>query len=167
MISKLHKIVLALIIACLLTMPAQANNLSVTNVVLGTRDPGTKSLVIKFDVNWNNSWHNKINHDAIWLTVRLNNTQDTITNKKICEITASGLNAAGTSAGTGTGLEIYVPADKKGAFLRRSTNGNVANITSQNVQLTIDYNSCGFTDADQVYASVFGLEMVLVPQGSF
>jgi formylglycine-generating enzyme required for sulfatase activity len=167
MISKLYNIVLALIVGCLLTTSAQANNLSVTNVVLGSRDPGTKSLVIKFDVNWNNSWHNKINHDAIWLTVRLNNTQDTVTNKKICQITVSGVNPAGTSAGTGANLEIYVPSDKKGAFLRRSANGNIADIATQNVQLTIDYDSCGFTDADQVYASVFGLEMVFIPQGSF
>lgn len=167
MILKWHKIALMFSVACLLTTAAQANNLSVTNVVLGSRDPSTKSLVIKFDVSWNNSWHNKINHDAVWLTVRLNNTQDTITNKKLCQITASGLNPAGTSVGTATNLEFYVPSDKKGAFLRRSSNGSVSNITTTGAQLTIDYSSCGFSDSDQVYASVFGLEMVFIPQGSF
>lgn len=35
------------------------------------------------------------------------------------------------------------------------------------MQLTINYQSCGFGDNDQIYASVFGLEMVFIPQGSF
>ncbi len=167
MIPNLYKISLIIVLICILTTAAQANNLSFTNVVLGSRDPGTKSLVIKFDVSWNNSWRNKINHDAVWLTVRLNNTQDTLTNKKICQITASGINPTGSSSGTANNLELYVPADKKGAFLRRSTNGSVSNLSTQTAQLTINYESCGFSDNDQIYASVFGIEMVYIPQGSF
>ena len=167
MISKLHKIVLAFGIACVLTTAAQANNLSISNISLGSRNPITKSLIIQFDINWNNSWHNKINHDAVWLTIRLNNTQDTITNKKLCEITASGINPAGSTVGTGSNVEFYVPANKKGAFFRRSSNGNVSDVSTQGARLTIDYNSCGFSDNDQVYASVFGLEMVFIPQGDF
>ena len=167
MIMNFYRISLVLVMGCVLATSAQANNLSITNVGLGSRDPGTKSLVIKFDVSWNNSWHNKINHDAVWLTVRLNNTQDTIINKKVCQITASGLNPAGSAVGTDNNLEVYIPSDKRGAFLRRSSNGNVANIATQGAQVTIDYNSCGFSDKDQVNVSVFGLEMVLIPQGSF
>ncbi|MEI7998221.1 MAG: hypothetical protein WCH62_01770, partial [Candidatus Omnitrophota bacterium] len=164
---KLHKIGLSLCLACVITTAAQANNLSITNVGLVSREPSNKSLVIKFDIGWNNSWHNKINHDAAWLTVRLNNTQDTITNKRLCQVTASGSNPVGSSLGTANNLEFYVPSDKKGAFLRRSSNGDIANVTTQGAQLTIDYNSCGFSDTDQVYVSVFGLEMVYIPQGDF
>lgn len=167
MILKLHNLVLALIVACVLSTSAQANNLSISNIALGSRDPSTKSLIIRFDINWNNSWHNKINHDAVWLTIRLNNTQDTITNKKLCQITSSGINPIGSSIGTASNLEFYVSADKKGALLRRSLNGNVGNISTQGAQLTIDYNSCGFSDNDQVYANIFGLEMVFIPQGDF
>jgi len=167
MILKLQKISLFLIAASLISTTASANNLSIKNVSLGSRDPGTKTLVVKFDVNWNNSWHNKINHDAVWLTIRLNNTQDTITDKKLCRISSAGLNPAGSSVGTDTSLELYVPADKNGAFLRRSENGNVKNISTTSAQITIDYSTCGFTDNDQVYASVYGLEMVYVPEGSF
>ncbi|MBI3602298.1 MAG: SUMF1/EgtB/PvdO family nonheme iron enzyme [Candidatus Omnitrophica bacterium] len=167
MILQLPKIGLALGLACVLTSAAQANNLSITNVALASRDPATKSLVIKFDVSWNNSWHNKINHDAVWLTVRLNGTQDATTHKRLCQILASGLNPAGSSTGTADKLEFYVPSDKRGVFLRRSSNGNVANMATQGAQLTVDYSSCGFLDTDQVYASVFGLEMVFIPQGDF
>lgn len=146
---------------------AQANNLSVENVSLGSRNPSTKTLVVTFDVSWDNSWRNKINHDAVWLTVRLNNTQDAVTNKKLCTISNSGIDPAGSSVGTAAGLELFVPADKRGAFLRRSSNAAVGSVSTDSVQLTIDYNACGFSDSDQVYASVFGLEMVFIPEGSF
>jgi len=168
MTSKFYKIYLSLIIACGLTTSAQANNLSITNVGLASRDPGTKTLVVQFDVAWNNSWRNKINHDAIWLTVRLNNTADVITNKRLCKISTSGLNPTGSSLGTANNLEFYVPSsDQKGALLRRSSNGNVVDVSTKGAQLTIDYSSCGFSDTDSVSVSVFGLEMVLIPQGSF
>ncbi len=167
MIQKFSQIVFTLIAICLLTTAAQANNLSISNVSLGTRNPGANSLIIKFNVSWDHSWHNKINHDAVWLTVRLNNTSDSIINKKICEVSASGTNPAGSSVGTATNLEFYVPSDKKGAFLRRSSNGNVMNVSTQGAQLTIDYSSCGFSDDDQIIASVFGVEMVFIPQGDF
>lgn len=146
---------------------AFANNLTVSSVSLGSRNPAAKTLVVTFNLNWENSWRNKINHDAVWLTVRLNNTTSSPTHKKLCQISESGVNPEGSSTGDATNLEIYVPADKTGAFVRRLANGDVANIAAQNVQLTINYDSCGFTDADQVYASVFGLEMVFIPQGSF
>src|SRR5271165_5725315 len=83
------------------SVSAYANNLSVTNVSLGTRDPNAKTVVVSFNVSWQNSWRNKINYDAAWLTVRLNNAQVTPTNKILCQVTAAGLNPAGTSPGNG------------------------------------------------------------------
>ncbi len=146
---------------------ANANNLAISNVSLGSRDPNTKTLVVTFDVSWQNSWRNKINHDATWLTVRLNNTQASLTYKKLCHVSVAGLDPVGSSTGSASGLEFYVPTDKAGAFLRRSLNGKVADVTTQAAQLTIDYGSCGFADSDEVTASVFGLEMVFIPEGSF
>lgn len=146
---------------------AQANNLTITNVSLGTRNPTAKTLVVTFNASWENSWRNKINHDALWLTIRLNSTSSSPVNKKLCQVSAAGVDPTGSTVGSATNLEFYVPADKSGAFLRRSSNGSVGNISTQSAQLTINYDSCGFSDSDQVYASVFGLEMVFIPQGSF
>ena len=147
--------------------PSYANNLSVTNVTLGTRDPNAKTVVVTFNVSWQNSWRNKINFDAAWLTVRLNNAQVSPTHEVLCQITAAGLNPAGTSTGNGSNLQIYVPQDATGAFLQPANTGFVGNINTQNVQLTVNYQGCGFSNSDQIYASVFGLEMVFIPQGSF
>ena len=147
--------------------PSYANNLSVTNVTLGTRNPNAKTVVVTFNVSWQNSWRNKINYDASWLTVRLNKAQVTPVVATLCQITATGLNPAGTSIGNGANLQIYVPQDAVGAFLQPSTTGFVGNVNTKNVQLTINYQNCGFSDSDQIFASVFGVEMVFIPQGSF
>ena len=112
------KLLWLLFITLVLSTPAFANNLSVTNVTLGTRDPNAKTVSVTFNVSWQNSWRNKINFDAAWLTVRLNNSQVTPVVKQLCQITATGLNPAGTSPGNGSNLQIYVPADANGAFLQ-------------------------------------------------
>jgi len=158
---------MAAVLGFLFTVPSYANNLSVNNVTIGSRDPNAKTVVVTFNVSWQNSWRNKINFDAAWLTVRLNNSQVTPTDKILCQVTTTGLNPIGTSAGNGTNLQVYVPQDANGAFLQPADTGFIGNINSQNVQLTVNYHNCGFSDTDQIYASVFGLEMVFVPQGSF
>jgi len=167
MTEHFGKILIVFVLGILFNTPCYANNLSITNVTLGTRNPAAKTVVVTFNASWQNSWRNKINHDAAWLTVRLNNSQVTPVDKQLCQITATGLSPAGTSPGNASNLEIYVPQDAYGAFLRPSTTGFVGNIATQNVQLTINYQNCGFSDTDQIYASVFGLEMVFIPQGSF
>jgi len=148
-------------------MPAYANNLSVTNVSLGSRDPGAGTLVVSFNVSWQNSWRNKINHDAAWLTVRLINSASTPTAGVMCPMAATGFNPAGTSTGSAPNLQIYVPHDATGAFLQPASSGFSGDIITQNVQLTINYQSCGFSNTDKIYAGVLGLEMVFIPQGAF
>ncbi len=148
-------------------LPSSANNLSVSNVSLGVRDISTNTVVVNFDVSLENSWRNKINHDAVWLTVRLYDPNSSPIHKKLCSMTASGVNPTGFTAGTLSDLELYVPSDKAGAFLRRSQNASPGNVSSQNIQVSIDYSSCGFNSSDQIVASVMGIEMVYIPQGAF
>ena len=165
----MQKIVVScwLLMTFILCVPVYANNLSVGNVSLGSRDPNLKTVVVSFNVSWQNSWRNKINHDATWLTVRLIDSHATSPEAKLCQMTVAGLNPAGTSPGNGSNLQIYVPQDASGAFLQPAATGFVGNINTQNVQLTINYQNCGFNNSDQILASVFGLEMVFIPQSSF
>jgi formylglycine-generating enzyme required for sulfatase activity len=147
--------------------PSWANNLSVSNVSLGSRDLNANTVVVKFDVSIENSWRNKINHDAVWLTVRLHNPNNVPLNKKLCQMTVSGITPTGFSTGSQSDLEFYVPTDKNGVFLRRSANASPGTVKTQNAQVTIDYSSCGFVADDQIMASVVGIEMVYIPQGAF
>ncbi|MBF0486096.1 MAG: SUMF1/EgtB/PvdO family nonheme iron enzyme [Candidatus Omnitrophica bacterium] len=146
---------------------SQANNLTITNVRMGTRDVAAKNLTVFFDVSWENSWKNKINHDAVWLTLRLNDTQAPSSEKKLCSLTTAGLNPNGSGSGTNADVEIYVPADKVGAFVRRAANNPTASMSSKNVMLTVNYDSCGFNESSQIAVTVFGLEMVYIPEGSY
>ena len=144
-----------------------ANNLEISNVQLSDREPSENTIVIEFDIAWENSWRTKINHDAIWLTARLSNPSAVPTDKKLCQMTFDGLNPDGAFVGTDDSLEIFVPADKTGAFLRPANYGVYSNVASTGVQLTLDYSTCGFSNTDTVHVSVFGVEMVLVPEAAY
>ncbi len=144
-----------------------ANNLSISNVSLEERFPDSGKVVVKFDISWNNSWRTKINHDAVWITVRLYNPDSSPTYKKLCKLSVNGLNPEGTDAGSNSNIEIYVPEDRIGAFIRPSIYGKFSSISSKGVRLTIDYTSAGFDKMDNVKVSVFGIEMVYVPEGAF
>ena len=159
--------ILAFVFLFLAISNSFANNLNITNVSLAQRNPSADTLVVKFNVSWENSWKTKINHDAVWLTVRLNNPAVVPTDKKLCQVSVSGVNPTGSSVGSNSALEIYIPADKKGAFLRPVNYGVFSSTASTDVQLTIDYSTCGFQDSDNALASVFGVEMVYIPKGSF
>jgi formylglycine-generating enzyme required for sulfatase activity len=146
---------------------SQANDLKVTNVRLGPRDTSAKTLSVLFDISWQNSWRNKINHDAAWVTVRLADVNAASLEKKLCSLSVSGSDPAGTAYGSGNDLEVYVPSDKIGAFIRRSVNHPTEDISTAGAMLTINYEACGLSEASQVTATVIALEMVFIPEGSF
>ncbi|MFH0753594.1 MAG: SUMF1/EgtB/PvdO family nonheme iron enzyme [Candidatus Omnitrophota bacterium] len=145
---------------------SQANDLKVSNVRLGTRDTTAKTISILFDISWKNSWRNKINHDAAWLTVRL---EDTAAGqiKTLCPVSAAGINPAGSSVGSASDMEMSVSSDKIGAILRRSSNHIISDVSTTSAQLTVNYDAGGFNETSQVSATVVALEMVYVPEGSF
>lgn len=146
---------------------ALASNLSVSNVAIASRNPSTKTLTATFDIAWENSWKTKINHDAVWITLRLHKAGASPVAKRLCPLTASGLNPLGTDTGTSPDIEIYVPADKSGAFLRLSDFGIQPMVEAQGLQFELDYEACGFDADDSVYLNVFALEMVYIPQGEY
>lgn len=161
------KFIFVVIFLTLFLSSAHANNLNISNVTLADRNPSANTVAVQFDASWENSWKSKINHDAVWLTFRLDSPSVSPLVKNLCQITASGLSPLGTSAGSNTNLEIYVPADKRGAFLRPSAFGSNASMSTTSAKVILDYSGCGFSDNDTVHVSVFGLEMIYVPQGAF
>ena len=146
---------------------ALANNLSINNVALKDRDPSIGIAIISFDISWENAWKTKINHDAVWVTIRLHSASAG-TQKVLAPITFSGDNPQGTSKGESEqGIDIYVTSDKLGAFISPASYGKCSEISAMNVQLTVNYEEAGFANTDQVYASVLGIEMVYIPEGPF
>lgn len=144
-----------------------SNNLRIANVSLGGRNPSSNSVTVEFDISWDNSWQTKINHDAVWVTVRLNDPAVVPTDKKLCQMTESGTNPTGTSIDPDSDLEIIVPQDKMGLFIRPKSYGEKSTAEAVDVQVAVNYSSCGLDDSDNVSVSVLGIEMVYVPEGAF
>ncbi|MFA5059954.1 MAG: SUMF1/EgtB/PvdO family nonheme iron enzyme [Candidatus Omnitrophota bacterium] len=146
--------------------PVLANNLAISNVTMSTRDPANDTFILQFDVSWNNSWRNKINHDAVWLFVKVDTGTAPYSH---CLMKTSGASPTGFSAGSDSDLAIYVPTDKMGAFLRPSASQAMGNISTTSVQLKVDYgaSSCNIADTASITPYVYGIEMVFVPTGSF
>jgi formylglycine-generating enzyme required for sulfatase activity len=142
--------------------PALGNNVAVTNTTLKT--PVAGKVLVQFDLSWDNSWRDGVNHDACWVFVKY--STDAGTNWSHATLGGNGTNPAGFSTGTGTGLEIVVPADKNGAFIQRSGAGT-GTVANTGVRLVWDFATNGVTKFQSARVKVFAVEMVYVAEGSF
>jgi len=151
---------------------ACANNLSVSNVTMAGRSATAKTALVQFDVSWDHSWRNSVNHDAVWIFIKY--STDGGATFSHATLKTAGLNPSGFSTGSGTGVDIVVPEDLKGAFLRRASNGS-GSVNTTSLQLVWDWNADkksqdGVTPlsvGDSVIVKVFGVEMVYVTETSF
>lgn len=167
-IFQLNLLILSiLLIVVVCGSDAFASNLSVSNVSISARNPSAKTLTAQFDISWENAWKTKINHDAVWITVRLHKAATNPVDKRLCTLTTSGLNPLSYSVGSASDLDMYVPADKLGMYLRLRDFGIRPSVESQGVAVEIDFQSCGFSVNDSVFLSVVALEMVHIPRGAF
>ncbi|MFH1856058.1 MAG: hypothetical protein ABH836_02360 [Candidatus Omnitrophota bacterium] len=143
-----------------------ANNLSISNATITEQSTSAQTCKVQFDISWENSWRNGINYDATWMFIKY--STDSGTTWSHATLKTSGINPTGFSQGTGTGLDIVVPTDKKGAFLQRSADNNAMEaVSTADIQFVWDWNADGLSPADTVSLKVFGIEMVYIPQGSF
>ena len=139
-----------------------ANNVAVTNVTLSALGGG--KAAVTFDLSWEHSWRDVENHDAAWVFVKY--SPDGGTRWAHATLAASGLDPAGFSAGTGTAAEISVPADRKGAFVRRAADGS-GTFSATGVTFVWDFAADGVSPHIRPVIRVNAIEMVLIPRGSF
>lgn len=144
--------------------PLLANNVAVENVAITAQSTANKTCQIEFDISWDNSWRNQLNYDAVWVFVKY--STDSGSTWSHATLKTSGTNPEGFSLGTGTDLEIFVPSDKKGAFLQRDSNG-FGSVDTNSLKLVWDWNADSLSATSSVRVKVFALEMVYVPQASF
>lgn len=150
-----------------------ANNLSVSNVEVVSRNSSADTTLIEFDVSWNNSWKDSTNNDAVWMFFKYSTDSGATWNH--VTLKTAGTNPSGFSDGTPStsdfnALDLIVPPDKKGMFVQPAHLGNGA-VNFQNVQAVWDYGADGVTDAQAISANtlvkVFAIEMVLIPTEGF
>jgi formylglycine-generating enzyme required for sulfatase activity len=171
---SLKKIFLSAFLLFTLSPCAWANNLRITNVSLQDRDQTANTAIVQFDISWDNSWRNTTNHDAAWVVFKVKRTATVDDYSCHGPMKTAGLKPAHTSAGTDTNLEIYVPSDKTGAFIRRKATGS-GTVNSKKVRLMLDFGSmnsfdgsyCAVTASTPIQVTVVGVEMVFIPTTSF
>ncbi len=150
-----------------LSMPvgkAEANNLSVSVVSISDVSLGQVTAEVQFDISWDNSWRTTTNWDAAWVFIKYSTNAGTSWNH--ATLKSSGTNPDGFSQGSGTALDIIVPSDKKGAFLRRSANGS-GSVSTSSLQFVWDYGEDGVISTSTVRVKVFAIEMVYIPTSAF
>jgi formylglycine-generating enzyme required for sulfatase activity len=164
--EKLSAITFSVVIVCsILTVPAVfANNLKIESVALETPNSDQKTVKVKFDISWENSWKNAINKDAVWVFGKY--TSDNGATWRHMSLKTSGKNPAGFFTGTHPNLDIVVPSDRKGCFLQRANVG-AGSVNSDNVELIWDWGADGLSASDTVKVKIVGVEMVYVPEGAF
>jgi formylglycine-generating enzyme required for sulfatase activity len=154
----------------LLAAPARGNNIAISSQCLGAQNTSARTRLVRFDIAWENSWRDSENHDAAWVFLKY--SADGGATWRHGTLTASGTNPSGFRQGSGTGLDIVVPSDRKGAFLRRSETGGGA-VAARGIQFAWDYGSdlgadaAGDAKAALATVSLSAVEMVYIPAGPF
>jgi len=131
-------------------------NSKANNLIMGT--PTISGSTISFTIQWDNSWKvatGPSNWDAVWVFVKRQHCDQPNQNPWTHENISSSGNTV-----NGTQLQIDLPSDNKGVFIRRSSDG-IGNISQATVTLTLS----SAVGSDNI--GVFGMEMVAVPQGQF
>lgn len=147
---------------------AQANHLDLSNVAVEGQNFSSDTLTLQFNISWNNSWRDSVNYDAAWIFIKYSTDGGATWNH--ATLKNSGLNPAGFSQGTGTPVDLWIPSDKKGCFIQRSSQ-LAGTVSASAVQLVWDYAADGISDSlatsQDTLFKIFGIEMVYVPQGGF
>ena len=163
---------LAALALIVLTLPAAANNMAVTNVTLLNQNRGNKTVELKFDLRWDNSWYGPCadpaytNWDATWVFVKFrapgsNTWQHALLSANNADHTVGngGVIAVGTNDASGVGVGVFVS----------SSGANTGTVTYTGTLLKWNYGANGydFGAGASVDVSVVAIEMVYVPQGPF
>ncbi len=156
--SRIIKLAVIMAAATLAADGAWANNLAITNLTIKPRDDST--AYVKFDIQWENSWrYTNINHDAAWVFFKVKPEGRT-------EWEHVTLETNGHVTGTGTPINIIVPADQVGCFIRRDAEG-AGTLSVTNVKVAWNFVSNNLVMTDRVRLQAFAVEMVYVAEGEF
>lgn len=156
------KLNLIFVLAVLAATQLVANNLNIDNVTI---HPVSRRLaVIQMDLSWENSWRDACNHDAAWLFAKY--SLDGGVTWSHATLKGSGVTPTQTSPGSDASLQIYVPDDCKGAFVRRTAEGS-GTLATTGLRLAWDLEADSIPPDALGRISMHGLEVVYIPKGPF
>ena len=143
-------------ISCCLV--ARSNNILVSNISLTARNKITQTVLVQFNLNWQNSWRTSaapFNWDAAWVFVKYKVGNG---DWKHATLSTSGHtipSGATTTQSDAAGLFIYRNADGTGTF------------SPSGIQLLWNYGTDGVANDSKITVRVFAIEMVYNQVGGF
>ena len=173
--TTIRYLLLLLTLLVLSTPEGVCGGINVTNTSVGTRDAGTGTAPINFDISWNNSWRSTApgapapnNWDAAWVFVKfrknggdwahasLDDTGHTVPSGASLDVGLVDTSASfNISTNPGVGVFIYRSADGVGTF------------SKSGFSLNWKYSQDGVGVNDTIDIRVFAIEMLYVPTGAF
>lgn len=169
MSRKLHA--LTTTIALLATGTLAANDIQIGNASLVDNDNGTGTVMVQFDVSWENSWRTNTgpsNWDAAWLFVKFRTAGGEWQHARLegtGHVAPSGTTIDAGLLTPGSGFNITTnPA--VGVFLYRSAVSS-GSLSANGTKLKWNYAANGVTYGDIAQVQVFGIEMVYVADAAF
>ena len=141
------------------TIISRANNIMVSNISLTDQDIVQNTIMINFDLSWENSWRvsaGPANWDAAWIFAKYRTAAGTWQHVE--------LNLTGHVAPSG--VEIKVTSDGVGCHVYRDSDGSGHNFFS-GIKLLWDYGLESLDDDAAIEIKLFAIEMVYVPKNAF
>ena len=135
--------IVVIIICCSVSL--RANNINISNI---TSIPGTGFVQLQFDLSWDNSWYNSVNHDAAWVFFKFKDNDGTWHH----------LHLTNSNNAITAGYTINVPPDMTGAMIYRNVAGS-GTVTLTTIQVGVE-NLPGSFDIKG-----FAIEMVQIQIG--
>ena len=149
---------------------AWGSNLQLGNLDEVSVNTAAGTMTFSFNLTQDNSWYGTYNNDAVWVFMKY--STDGGATWKHAHMAGSGINPAGflIPAQYQNQFEIIIPSDETGFFLQRSGPGT-GSINLTGLQFVWNYGqdgvSAAMAQAANTLNSIYGIEMVYIPQGSF
>lgn len=151
---------LSVFIQLLFISAVGATNLEITNVrTVNREDVANSELSVIFDIKWENAWNNSKNHDAVWVFMKYRGYWNNhvkiapVQHRILKNRTAASPPTIDVSA-DGMGFMIYPGSGYRGTV-------------DLKVQIMIDSTGREINWQHLNGLSVYGIEMVYIPEGSF
>ncbi len=147
-----------------------ASNLQLSNLDEVSANTASGTITFSFNLTQDNSWRNQTNYDAVWVFMKY--STDGGATWKHASMAGNGINPSGFSIPTQfqDQFEIMVPSDQKGFFVQRSGQAT-GSIALTGVQFVWNYGLDGVSStvaqAANTLHTIYGVEMVYIPQGAF
>jgi len=142
--------------------PVYASGVATSGVTTTGQDTTNDFTSIRFDIDWNNSWRDSVNWDAVWVFVKFSVSGGAWKHATLSS--TAGHHSVTTT--NGVGVVIDPASDGKGVFMYRSSTGFGTNNWDK-VKLRWNYGADSVADDALVRVKVFAIEMVHIPQGEF